>query len=84
MLVLSRRVGEEVVIDKQIRLIVSAIEGGRVRFAISAPASVHIRRHELQERESSSSSPPAAGVCETPASKDNGAPLKTLKRRTVQ
>lgn len=41
MLVLTRRVGEEIVIDKQIRVVVSAIRGGRVQLAICSQERAH-------------------------------------------
>jgi carbon storage regulator CsrA len=47
MLVLSRRVGEEVVIGENIRLRVVATVGGRVKLAIEAPRSINIRRSEV-------------------------------------
>jgi carbon storage regulator CsrA len=50
MLVLTRRVGQELVIDKQIRVVVAAIRGSRVQLNISAPTSVNIRRQELDDR----------------------------------
>jgi carbon storage regulator CsrA len=40
MLVLSRRIGEEIVIDEQIRVVVAAVQGDRVRLGICAPATV--------------------------------------------
>jgi carbon storage regulator len=46
-LVLSRRVGEEVVIADNIRLAVVAIRGKSVRLGFTAPADVLIRREEL-------------------------------------
>jgi carbon storage regulator CsrA len=49
MLVLTRRVGEEILIDKQILVRVAAIQGRRVELAICAPRSVPIRRSELHE-----------------------------------
>jgi carbon storage regulator CsrA len=66
MLMLSRRVGEEIVIDKQIRVVVAAIKGGRVQLGICAPTTVHIRRHELRERQSVSRCPPASGLGGSP------------------
>src|SRR5262245_59217748 len=47
MLVLSRKVNEEIVIDENISITVARIEGNRVRLGISAPASVKIRRAEI-------------------------------------
>jgi len=52
MLVLSRRIGEEIVIDEQIRVVVSAVEGDRVRLGICAPATVRVDRQEVHERRS--------------------------------
>jgi len=50
MLVLSRRVGEEIVIDGQTRLIVLGIKGGVAKLGFVAPASVHVDRKEVYER----------------------------------
>jgi len=51
MLVLSRRLGEEVIIAGTIRLTVIAVEGsGRVRIGIAAPSSVTVNRKEVQDR----------------------------------
>jgi carbon storage regulator len=52
MLVLSRRIGEEIVIDEQIRVVVVAIQGDRVRLGIRAPAGVRVDRQEVHERRS--------------------------------
>lgn len=50
MLVLTRRVGEEIVIDNDIRVMVVAINGDKVRIGIDAPASVRVDRKEVHER----------------------------------
>ena len=50
MLVLTRQVGEEIVIDGVIRVTVVAIKGGKVRLGISAPPSVTVDRKEVHER----------------------------------
>ena len=50
MLVLSRRIGEEIVIDEQIHVVVMEIQGERVRLGICAPASVRVDRQEVWER----------------------------------
>ena len=52
MLVLTRRIGEEIVIDEQIRLIVVAVRGEQVRLGIRAPRSVRVDRREVHERRS--------------------------------
>ncbi len=49
MLVLARRVGEEIVIDNDIRITVISIRGGCVRLGISAPPSIAVDRQEVRE-----------------------------------
>ena len=48
MLVLSRKLGEEIVIDGQIKVTVLKVQGGRVRIGIDAPESVRVLRKELR------------------------------------
>ena len=50
MLVLTRKPGEEIVIDGHIRVTVTAIKGGKVRLGISAPPDVIVDRAEIQQR----------------------------------
>jgi carbon storage regulator len=50
MLVLSRKVGEAIVIDGGIVIRVADIQGGRVRLAIDAPRSTRVDREEVHER----------------------------------
>lgn len=47
MLVLSRKVGERLVIGENISVVVSKVAGNRVTLAIEAPPSVRIVRGEL-------------------------------------
>lgn len=49
MLVLSRKVGQELVIGDNIRIVISRVSGNRVSIGIQAPNSVHVIRSELQE-----------------------------------
>jgi carbon storage regulator len=49
MLVLSRRIGERVVIDRDIHVTVVALDGRRVFLGIEAPEAVPILRSELIE-----------------------------------
>ncbi len=47
MLVLTRTVGEEIVIAGNIRVRVSEVKGGRIKLAIVAPREISVRRQEL-------------------------------------
>ena len=51
MLILTRRLGEEIVIDDNIRVTFLAVRGKTIRLGIAAPRSVRITRSELLERE---------------------------------
>jgi carbon storage regulator len=51
MLVLTRGIGERILIGDRITLEVLSIKGTRVRLGIGAPAGVNILRGELQEVE---------------------------------
>jgi carbon storage regulator len=50
MLVLTRRIGEEIVIDGNIRVVVTAIQGQKVRLGITAPPSIPVDRKEVHDR----------------------------------
>ncbi len=50
MLVLSRRMGEEIVIGGEIRIKVVSVKGNQVRIGVSAPRSVSVDRQEVAER----------------------------------
>jgi len=47
MLVLSRKIGENLIIDGNIKIRVMEVKGNRVRLGIEAPADVSIVREEL-------------------------------------
>jgi carbon storage regulator len=47
MLVLTRRIGEEILIADNVRVMVVAIKGKRVRLGITAPTDVAVTRPEL-------------------------------------
>jgi len=61
MLVLSRRIGEEIIINDNIRVTVVAVKGDRVRLGIVAPRNVTVDRSEVHERRLQFQ-PVAAGV----------------------
>jgi carbon storage regulator len=47
MLILSRKPGDAILIDGDIRIVVLAVESGGVRLGIDAPASIGIVREEV-------------------------------------
>ena len=53
MLVLSRKVGERIVIDGKIVIEVRQIDRGKIRLAFSAPKEVSVLREELVRRSES-------------------------------
>jgi carbon storage regulator len=52
MLVLTRKVGEEITIDHHIRVTVVAVQGDRVRLGFTAPRETVVDRQEIHERRS--------------------------------
>jgi carbon storage regulator len=50
MLVLTRKIGEEIIIDEEICVTIVDIRGDRVRLGISAPRDTRIVRREIHER----------------------------------
>lgn len=50
MLVLTRKVGEEIVIGDNVRLRIVAVQNQRIRLGITAPPQVTVDREEVQER----------------------------------
>jgi carbon storage regulator len=57
MLVLTRRVGETIVIDHDIRVTIVSVRGERVRLGISAPKLVQVDREEIHERRAGGNAP---------------------------
>jgi carbon storage regulator len=50
MLVLSRRIGEEVVIGRNVRVTILEVKGQTVRVGIVAPTAVPVDRKEVRDR----------------------------------
>jgi len=48
MLVLSRKTGEEIVIGRDVRVVVRRISGNRVALGVDAPRGVRVLRGELE------------------------------------
>ncbi len=47
MLVLSRRIGEAIVVGGNIRIVVLSVTGNSVRFGVEAPRSISVHREEV-------------------------------------
>src|SRR5689334_2084458 len=50
MLILTRRVGETVMIGDEVTITVLGVKGGQIRVGINAPKSVLVHREEIYER----------------------------------
>ena len=50
MLVLTRRIGEEIVIGDNIRVKIVSVKGDRIRVGIDAPSDVSVDRAEIHSR----------------------------------
>ena len=50
MLILTRRVGETVMIGDKVTVAVIGVEGDRIRIGINAPKDVAVHRKEISER----------------------------------
>ena len=74
MLVLSRRVGEEVVIGDDIQVVVVAVHGDRVRLGVSAPREVVVDRQEVHARRAHPAGQGAA-LAPTPSGPPADSPL---------
>jgi len=62
MLILTRRVGETLMIGDQVSVTVLGVKGNQVRIGINAPKDVAVHREEIYERiKSEGDDGPAAG-----------------------
>jgi carbon storage regulator len=64
MLVLSRRPGEEIIIDGNIRLTILDVHGGNIRLGIAAPPAVSVDRQEVLDRRRASGPATASKLTE--------------------
>lgn len=64
MLMITRRVGEQIMVGNDIRITVVAIQKGRMRLGVTAPTSVPVMRQELRpspsEAQPSEAAPPSS------------------------
>ena len=78
MLVLTRRIGEKLVIDGVISVTVVAIQGDKARLGISAPPSVRVDRSEVHERRLASR--PAVPRLSVSSGLDGATPVRTVQQ----
>jgi carbon storage regulator len=57
MLVLTRRIGETIVIDGDIRVTIVSVKGDKVRLGVTAPEMVRVDREEVHRRRNELSAP---------------------------
>jgi carbon storage regulator len=75
MLILTRRVGESVVIGEDVTVTVLGVKGNQVRIGINAPKNVSVHREEIFERIKSGRGNDGGN---SPADDQNSAPRETL------
>lgn len=63
MLVLTRKTGQEIVINGDIRITVTSIGDGRVKLGISAPSHVKVDRAEVAARIAAEEADASVLVC---------------------
>jgi carbon storage regulator len=74
MLILTRRVGESVVIGEDVTVTVLGVKGNQVRIGINAPKTVSVHREEIFERIKSGRGPGDGASSDEPSS----APRETM------
>ncbi len=50
MLILTRKTGESIIIDSEIKIIVADVQGNQIRIGIEAPEKVKINREEIHNK----------------------------------
>ena len=82
MLVLTRKVGESIVIDDEIVLKVTAVQGSRIKLAIEAPRARRIMRGEIADGTESNSPAPRQTDSQWSKSGTEGRCSSTVPPRT--
>ncbi|MBT8442343.1 MAG: carbon storage regulator CsrA [Gammaproteobacteria bacterium] len=72
MLILTRRVGETVVIGDDVDVTVLGVKGNQVRLGVKAPKEIAVHREEIYER-----------ICREQKSNGNGAAVESGIREVI-
>ncbi len=72
MLILTRRVGETLMIGDSVTVTILGVKGNQVRVGITAPKDVAVHREEIFQRIGKDSGPTGSAMGEDPASAANG------------
>jgi carbon storage regulator len=65
MLILTRRVGETLMIGDEVTVTVLGVKGNQVRIGVNAPKDVSVHREEIYERIKKEQAESAAGLAES-------------------
>lgn len=79
MLVLTRRMGETLLIGNDIEVTVLGVQGNQVRLGVTAPREVRVDRQEIRERISAGIPAPLKPLREAPTPDSGGATLKLAR-----
>jgi carbon storage regulator len=63
MLVLTRKLGQRVIIGNEIEVIVLEVHGSRVKLGVQVPSEVPIHRSEVFDRIADETAPPVGAQC---------------------
>ena len=50
MLILTRRLGEKIIIGDNVKMVILGVKGNQVRIGIDAPKEISVHREEIQKR----------------------------------
>jgi len=81
MLILSRKVGERIVIGNDITVVVSRVAGDRVTLGLEAPPDVHILRGELRPFDEQERKAKPTSVAAGPHTRRGDRELQSDRRR---